>query len=72
MDEDLSIDWPRNQNNHNCPETSKLEPSELESSSLGEEEMADENVENNNNDNLQHWILHDALAILGRQHHLPK
>ena len=34
--------------------------------------MTDENMENNNNDNLQPWLLHDALAIPRRQHRLPK
>ena len=34
--------------------------------------MADKNLENNNNDNLQPWLLRDALAIPGRQHHLQK
>lgn len=29
-------------------------------------------MENNNNDNLQPWLLHDGLAIPGRQHHLRK
>ena len=29
-------------------------------------------MENNNNDNLQPWLLCDALAIPGRQHRLPK
>lgn len=61
--EDLSVDWVENQNNHNCPESFEPESSELESSNLEEEEMVNENVENNN-DNLQPWLLRDALAIL--------
>lgn len=50
-DEDLSINWQENQNNHNYPESSEPESSESESLNSEEEEMADENVENNN-DNL--------------------
>ena len=68
--EDLSTDWTRDHNQN--PETAETEPSRSGSSSSEEEEMANENVENNKNDNLQPWLLRDALAILGRQHRLPQ
>jgi hypothetical protein len=38
-DKDLSTNWIEDQNNHNHPETSELEPSESKSSSSGGEEI---------------------------------
>lgn len=54
------------------PEMFEPKTSESESSNSEEESMVGKNIEDNPNANQKPWLLHDALAIPGRQHHLPK